>query len=164
MTSITPYISQDTAPGELQDAIMELWRLDAALNSSIPASLRHPMVYLLRVVNSFYSNKIEGNPTHPADILHAQEEGPQPKPSDALLEIKRHVEVQTRLANLDITKERVISNEFLLDIHSNFYEALPDTFLNIENQDTKEIIRLVPGKFRDRTVKVGQHIPPDAEE
>lgn len=164
MTSITPYIPQDTAPGELQDAIMELWRLDAALNSSIPASLRHPMVYLLRVVNSFYSNKIEGNPTHPADILHAQEEGPQPKPSDALLEIKRHVEVQTRLANLDITKERVISNEFLLDIHSSFYEALPDTFLNIENPDTQEIIRLVPGKFRDRTVKVGQHIPPEAEE
>lgn len=122
------------------------------------------MVYLLRVVNSFYSNKIEGNPTHPADILHAQEEGPQPKPSDALLEIKRHVEVQTRLANLDITKERVISNEFLLDIHSSFYEALPDTFLNIENPDTQEIIRLVPGKFRDRTVKVGQHIPPEAEE
>lgn len=164
MTSITPYIPQDTAPGELQDAIMELWKLDAALNSSIPASLRLPMVYLLRVVNSFYSNKIEGNPTHPADILHAQEEGPQPKPSDALLEIKRHVEVQTRLANLDITKERVISNEFLLDIHSNFYEALPDTFLNIENPDTQEIIRLVPGRFRDRTVKVGQHVPPEAEE
>lgn len=164
MTSITPYIPQNSAPGELQDAVMELWRLDAALNSSIPASLRHPMVHLLRVVNSFYSNKIEGNPTHPADILHAQEEGPQPMPSDALLEIKRHVEVQTRLANLDITKDRVISNDFLSDIHLSFYQNLPDTFLNIENPDTREVIRLIPGRFRDRTVKVGIHVPPLAEE
>ena len=29
---------------------------------NIPDSLREPMIYLLRVVNSYYSNKIEGNP------------------------------------------------------------------------------------------------------
>lgn len=164
MTSITPYITQDQAPGELQDAAVELCMADAALNANIPDSLRGPMIYLLRVVNSFYSNKIEGNPTHPAEILHAQEEGEQSKSSDDLLEIKQHVEVQTRLANIDIAKDVVCTPEFLKRIHKSFYEGLPPKFLEIKNPEKDEIILLEPGEFRLRDVKVGKHIPPEHSE
>jgi Fic family protein len=160
MTSVTPYIAQDIAPGELQDAVVELCMLDAALNANIPDALRKPMEHLLRVVNSFYSNKIEGNPTHPAEILHAQEESAQNKPSDALLEIKQHIEVQVKLAHSNIGNDVVCSAEFLKTVHKCFYEGVPEKFLEIKNPDNGEIITLIPGEFRQRIVKVGQHVPP----
>lgn len=164
MTSITPYITQDKAPGELQDAVVELCMADAALNANMPVSLRKPMIHLLRVVNSFYSNKIEGNPTHPAEILHAQEDGNQSDPSNDLLEIKQHVEVQTRLANIDINKDCVCTTDFLKSIHKSFYDGLPPELLEVRNPDTNEIILLEPGEIRKRDVKVGKHVPPTNEE
>jgi len=164
MTSVTPFISQENAPGKLQDAVVELYTLDAALNANIPESLRLPMVKLLRVVNSFYSNKIEGNPTHPAEILHAQEEGGGNDPSDDLLEIKQHIEVQTRLANLEIGKDLICTSKFFRDVHKEFYQGLPKKFLEIKNPDTDEIIPITPGEFRTRNVKVGKHLPPEHQE
>ena len=139
MASITPFISQNDAPGELQDAVVELFLLDAALNANIPEALRGPMTYLLRYVNSFYSNKIEGNSTHPAEILNAQEEGPEKDPTDDLLEIKQHVEVLTLLSNLDVRREDVCTPDFLKNIHKSFYERLPEKILN------KKILK--PGKI-----------------
>jgi len=53
MTSITPYITQLKASGELQDLAVELYKLDAILNAKLPDSLRKPIIYLLWVVNSF---------------------------------------------------------------------------------------------------------------
>jgi Fic family protein len=164
MTSITPYIRQDSAPGELQNSIVELYKLDAALYSNIPDSLRNPMIYLLRVVNSFYSNKIEGNPTHPAEILHTQEEGEQANPTDDLLEIKQHIEVQTKLANINAGSKEICSPVFLRKLHQSFYDGLPQKFSEIKNPDNGDVIHIVPGEFRQRNVKVGSHIPPDHSE
>jgi len=164
MTSITPYITQVKAPGELQDLAVELYKLDAILNAKLPDALREPMIYLLRVINSFYSNKIEGNPTHPAEILHVQEEGKQSIPSDDLLEIKQYVEVQTRLANSAVSPEVVCTPAFLQNIHQSFYDNLPEKFLEIENPESGEMIRLTPGEFRNCDVKVGRLIPPGHEE
>lgn len=162
MISITPFIPQDRAPGELQDAVVELGRLDAALHSNIPDPLRRPMMTLLRAVNSFYSNRIEGNPTHPAEILHAQEENAE-KFSDELLEIKRHIEVQKALALAPADRLEICKSSYLARIHKEFYEGVPDKFLNIK-ADENTVIRLSPGEFRECGVKVGKHIPPEASE
>jgi len=70
--ALTPFISQDKASDELQNAVLELMQLDAALSANIPQSLRLPMIDLVRQVNSFYSNKIESNLTPPADVLRGQ--------------------------------------------------------------------------------------------
>jgi Fic family protein len=160
MHSITPFITQDKAPGELQNAIVELMQLDAALNASIPASLRYPLTYLLRFVNSFYSNKIEGNPTLPADILHRQESPASEPDNSNLMEIKRHVEVQTSIAGHFIPKSNISSPEFLKHIHKSFYEVFSEKNLITCNPDTGEEIKITPGKFRNRSVKVGTHVPP----
>ena len=74
MVSVTPFLGQDKL-GEYQDKLVDLYRADAMLNQSIPASIRRSTEWLLRLVNCYYSNKIEGNPTHPKDLLQTQEEG-----------------------------------------------------------------------------------------
>ncbi|EPK6878957.1 Fic family protein, partial [Pseudomonas aeruginosa] len=44
-----------------------------------------------------------------------------------------------------------------------FYEGMPEEFLQIKVNEEGETVRLVPGEFRDQGVKVGNHIPPAAE-
>jgi Fic family protein len=164
MVSITPFVTQDRAPGELQDALVELGRLDAALHANIPEPLRRPMTVLLRAVNSFYSNRIEGNPTHPAEILHAQEDAEEKELNDELLEIKRHIEVQKNLATSPVDRLEICKEEYLLKIHKEFYEGIPEKFLDIKKNGEGEIIRLTPGKLRNTGVKVGKHIPPSTQD
>ncbi|MAL36824.1 MAG: cell filamentation protein Fic, partial [Pseudomonas sp.] len=162
--TLTPLIPQDRAPGDLQDAVVELMRLDAALHANIPQPLRLPMMNLLRKVNSYYSNKIEGNPTLPADVLRAQELPADAKANENLLEIKRHIEAQRRLTDEPIDEVEICTRGAISRMHREFYEGMPDEFLDIKLNDEGETVRLVPGEFRKRSVKVGNHVPPTPED
>ncbi len=59
-------------------------------------------------------------------------------------------------------KGRATTVQSITDIHRRFCETLPDDLLWIENPDTAERIRVVPGEFRRRDVAVGRHIPVSA--
>ncbi|MEE1919518.1 hypothetical protein V0R52_24290 [Pseudomonas asiatica] len=71
--AFTPYFTKDKATGEMLEQIIQIMRLDEALHTGIPAPLRVPMMNLVQLVNSYYSNKIEGNSSAPIDILRAEE-------------------------------------------------------------------------------------------
>jgi Fic family protein len=45
------------------------------------------------------------------------------------------------------------------EIHHRFCELLPDNLLWIENPNTGERLKVVPGQLRDRDVRVGEHVP-----
>ncbi|QXQ20330.1 Fic family protein [Pseudomonas tolaasii] len=162
--ALTPFIPQDKAPGRLQDDVVELMQLDAALNANIPQPLRLPMINLLRQVNSFYSNKIEGNPTLPAEVLRAQEIPPDEKTAENLLEIKRHIDAQRRLSNDPIDEVAICTRESIARMHREFYVGMPEEHMHIKVNDEGDTVPLVPGEFRTRGVQVGKHIPPSAEE
>ena len=73
--NIIPFIESNKF-GEYEDKLVELYMADAALNKTIPDSIRSSTEWLLRLVNCFYSNRIEGTPpTHPKDLLKSQERG-----------------------------------------------------------------------------------------
>lgn len=163
MTSITPFLAQDRAPGGLQDAAVELMQLDAALNAHIPESLRESLKFMLRVVNSFYSNRIEGNSTQPAEILKAQLIKEKDLDDD-LFEIKHHIDVQKYLTLQNLDRDSISQIDFLQNLHKSFYEGMPDKFLNIKIEETNETIKVIPGAFRTRNVHVGKHIAPEHEE
>jgi len=164
MVQITPFLTQNKAPSDLQDKIVELIRADAALSTAVPESLRQSLTYLLRMVNSYYSNKIEGNPTLPAAVLRAQELSADKSDSKDIAEILRNAEVQTKLALGNIDPDYVCTRPFLEDMHRRFFEGLPDGFLEVRNPDTGETMQLVPGVIRETGVRVGEHIPPLAQE
>ncbi|MGA4632912.1 Fic family protein [Pseudomonas solani] len=159
----TPYIPQDQAPEDLQNTVVEVARLDAQLYRMIPGPMRQPMIHLLRQVNSFYSNRIEGNPTLPGDVLRAQQEAAAPDASEDILEIKRHIDAQCRLSEDPISPVDICSRASILRIHREFYTGMPDKYLNLK-YPSGEVVRLVPGEFRDREVTVGNHRPPSVAE
>lgn len=165
--SFTPYIPQDKAPEELQDQIVKVMRLDADLHGKIPRPLRMPMTNLLRVVNSYYSNKIEGNSTLPADILRAEQVAGAPqevKASEDFLEIKRHIEAQRRLTDDPINPVEICTRDTISRLHREFYAGVPEEMLDIQMNEQGDVVRMVPGVFREYGVKVSEHIAPTVEQ
>jgi len=165
--SFTPYIPQDKAPEELQDQIVKVMRLDADLHGKIPRPLRVPMTNLLRVVNSYYSNKIEGNSTLPADILRTEQVADAPqevKASEDFLEIKRHIEAQRRLTEDPINPVEACTRDTISRLHREFYAGVPEEMLDIQMNEQGDVVRMVPGVFRQYDVKVSQHIAPTVEQ
>ena len=56
------------------------------------------------------------------------------------------------------------SLEFIEWTHREFCRRLPESLLIVENPDTGEQIPVVPGQLRARTVAVGRHVPPAADD
>lgn len=48
-------------------------------------------------------------------------------------------------------------------VHKEFCSRLPEDLLIVENPESGERIKMIPGDLRDRLVRVGAHIPPEPE-
>ncbi|MBN4079485.1 Fic family protein [Beggiatoa alba] len=168
MIGITPYI-ESSKLGEYEDKLVELYRADAALNETIPGSIRSSTEWLLRLVNCFYSNRIEGNPTHPKDLLRTQEKDHGGGGDGPLMELLAHLEAQIKAKKSGVNKTNVMTQEFVKELHRTFYSGLAPSFLTVKDKDGQDVfdhenklILVHPGEYRTRPVQVGSHIPPDS--
>ena len=145
---------------ELADLAIELAGRAAGFRHSLAGGVLIALADLVRAMNCYYSNLIEGHDTHPVDIERALkgDYSDDPKKRDLQLEAKAHIEVQQWIDEQGLVG-RATTAEGLREIHRRFCELLPDDLLWVEYQDTGERVRVVPGEFRERDVKVGAHIP-----
>ncbi len=145
--------------GPLLDLAMELTAASAGLKRSLPAEIATALSDLVRSMNCYYSNLIEGHDTHPVDIERAlkNDYSADPQKRNLQLEARAHIEVQRWIDHGGMTG-RVTAQETILEIHRRFGELLPDELLIVTNPDTGEKVRMVPGVLRTRDVKVGRHI------
>lgn len=145
--------------GPLLDLAMELTAASAGLKRSLPAEIAKALSDLVRSMNCYYSNLIEGHDTHPVDIERAlkNDYSADPQKRNLQLEARAHIEVQRWIDEGGITG-RVTAQETILELHRRFGELLPGDLLIVTNPDTGEQIRMVPGALRVRDVKVGRHV------
>jgi len=145
--------------GPLTDLAFELTRKSAGFSRSLPPSLRVSLARLIRAMNCYYSNLIEGHDTHPLDIERAlQNDYSQDTwKRDLQLEAKAHVAVQEWIDGGGLRGGRALRVEGVCEIHRRFCELLPDDLLWVEDPATKERLRVVPGELRKRDVQVGRH-------
>lgn len=157
---ITP-IARVYSP-ELEEKLLKIARLDAQLDATVPVTIRESVEDLLRVVNSYYSNKIEGNPTKPSELIALVDDSTEQK-SKGILEIKRHIEVQVKLNFENTPLQGVATQDFIKSIHKAFYaECSPDELI-VSNTDGSRTYEIEPGEYRNVDVVVGQHIPPKSD-
>src|ERR1700678_2662697 len=80
----------------LTDLALELAQRSAGFRRSLPESLLASLAGLVRSMNCYYSNLIEGHDTHPIDIERALngEYSKDAKKRDLQLEAKAHITVQ----------------------------------------------------------------------
>src|ERR1700682_191247 len=161
-TLMEPLLIRETSRHRtaLTDLALELAQKAAGFRRSLPESLATSLADLVRAMNCYYSNLIEGHDTHPIDIERAlkNDYSKDARKRDLQLEAIAHIKVQKWIDGGGL-RGRALTSEGIREIHRRFCELLPEELLWVEDPKTKERIRVVPGELRRRDVKVGTHIP-----
>lgn len=143
----------------LMDLALDLTQRSASLSRSLPASVLNSLADLVRAMNCYYSNLIEGHDTHPIDIERAlkNDYSRDAKKRDLQLEAKAHIAVQ-KWIDAGSLKGHTSTADAIREVHRRFCEELPDDLLWV-NDPSGERTRVVPGELRARDVQVSQHVP-----
>jgi Fic family protein len=165
---IEPCFFEDNIPATLADLSVEIQRAASGLGHGLHPDSAAELADLVRMMNCYYSNLIEGHNTRPRDIARALAGAELEAETRPLaLEARAHVIVQRAIDGMhrDGTMPTPTSVEFLTWVHRAFYDEMPDEFRMIEHPEgTREPI--VPGRMRqpgDREVAVGRHLPPSSD-
>ena len=143
----------------LNDLTVELASRAAGFRRSLPAGVLTALADLVRAMNCYYSNLIEGHDTHPVEIERAlkNEYSAEPEKRNLQLEARAHIAVQQWIDGGGL-RGRAATAGGLIEIHRRFADLLPEELLSTEDPLTGERTQVTPGAFRDRDVKVGRHI------
>jgi Fic family protein len=145
--------------GSLTDLAVDLAQKAAGFRRSLPASLLGSLATLVRAMNCYYSNLIEGHDTHPVDIERAlrNDYSKDARKRDLQLEAKAHIAVQHWIDEGGL-RGRTVTTEGICEVHRRFGEMLPEDLLFVEDPHLKERERITPGELRRRDVEVGTHV------
>jgi Fic family protein len=150
--------------GPLLERASDLTRAAAALGSSTVVTLQPTLRELLRSMNSYYTQHIEGEHTRPSDIEKALHDDFSAEPDLARRQrlAVAHIQAEQRCeaALKNITHAAIphlYTQETLQWLHRELFAGLPtgDLLLNDGSQ-------LLPGELRTRGVAVGRHEAPTA--
>ena len=146
--------------GALNDLAFELTHKSAGFRRSLPRPIQAPLASLVRAMNCYYSNLIEGHDTHPIDIERALKDdySKDRKRRDLQIEAKAHMAVQQWIDDGGLSVSRAVSPEGITEIHRRFCEHLPEDMLWVDNPDTGDRARVVAGELRQGDVKIGEHV------
>ena len=161
VSAMEPMMPSEPMSRELEDMAVDVHRKASALAGRVHPSVALAIGDLVRSMNCYYSNLIEGHDTHPRDIDRALAEDFSVEESKRNLqkEAKAHITVQ-RMIDEGALRSEIVSKKFICEIHERFYVNMPESFCQVGNPDTGEQVRIVPGAIRAHTVSVGRHVPP----
>lgn len=163
ISSMEPMWPAESSLARLEEKAVELLKLSQKLSGSLHPITSRQIAALLRVMNSYYSNLIEGYVTHPLDLEKAQKKDFSSDPQKRALQKlgTAHIEVQEKYERIvrEDSTINISSSEFLCAIHKSFYEKLPEEFRTVRSPDGRAL-NVIPGKLRNDNVEVGGHIPP----
>lgn len=144
----------------LNDLAVDLAAASSGLRRSLPPGIVGALADLVRAMNCYYSNLIEGHHTHPVDIERAMNDdySTDRKQRNLQLEAKAHVGVQQWIDQGGI-KGTVYTLASVQEIHRRFSALLPDELLVVSDPDTGRTVTVVAGELRRDDVKVGRHVP-----
>ena len=149
----------------IEDLAIDLATKASALASQLPHTVGRSMGDLVRSMNCYYSNLIEGHDTHPRDIDRALSHfdySTDPEKRALQLEAVAHIEVQRLIDHREDLQAEPTSTEYITWLHREFCRRLPDELLWVKNPDSGERLPVVAGELRKGWVQVGRHIPPIA--
>jgi Fic family protein len=158
----------ETLPVAITDRIASLTAAAERLGHRLHPETTANLADLVRVMNCYYSNLIEGHNTKPRDIERALAndlDGEEMR-RNLQVEARAHIHVQ-RMIDRRYAKGTLpepASLDFLRELHRAFYDEAPEAMLVIESAGRS--FRMEPGAFRtkpEQDVAVGRHIPPSTQ-
>ena len=158
----------EDVPEAISDVVAELSAASAKLAHTLNPRTASNLADLVRIMNTYYSNLIEGHDTRPRDIeraLAGKFEGDKER-RNLQIEAAAHVRVQAEVDRLYAEGKlpEPASTEFILWLHREFYRDAPKEMLRIRGD--KHEFQMKPGAWRsepEHHVAVGRHQPPSSE-
>ena len=143
--------------GELLAATRRVLVKSSALQASASPDARAALREITRSMNSYYSNLIEGQGTHPANIERGLQADFSAKPDIARRQrvAVAHIEAERELEPMIESEAQALGSDFLRQAHTSLYSRLPK-----EDRVTEDGREIVPGELRKHDVSVGRHQPP----
>lgn len=157
----------ETLPASITDVVAELSAESAGLGKFLHPKTAGSLADLVRIMNAYYSNLIEGHSTRPKDIARALEGNLDEDETrrNLQLEAASHVRLQREIDRLAAGDElpEPASMNFLKWMHAQFYNDVPEPMLHIRSDNSAYVMR--PGEWRSNAaddVVVGRHQPPSS--
>jgi Fic family protein len=153
------------APPRVADLVAEISAAAASLAGALHPRAAASLAELVRIMNAYYSNLIEGHNTRPAEIVRALagEFDADESRRNLQEEAAAHVRVQARVDELaaEGTLPNPTSGEFIRWFHAEFYQSVPPAMLIVRGREGE--YEMKPGQYRTsiaQDVAVGRHQPP----
>src|SRR6267154_3843757 len=151
----------------ITDVVAELSAAAAKLSHALHPRTATNLAGIVRIMNTYYSNLIEGHNTRPRDIARALA-GDLDNDNDRRnlqLEAAAHVRVQAEVDRMAAEGRlpEPASVDFIRHLHRDFYRHAPEAMLRIEGVGGAFVME--PGEWRSRPghdVAVGRHVPPSS--
>ena len=154
-------------PEQVADLVAELSASSAKLGHSLHARTAANLADLVRIMNTYYSNLIEGHNTRPRDIERALggEFDRDEERRNLQLEAAAHVRVQREVDRRAAagTLPEPASPAFIQWLHREFYRDAPEPMLRVTGVGRQFV--MTPGEWRsqpEHDVAVGRHQPPSS--
>lgn len=159
-----PLVPEDRALGPLLEQAAELVAQCHRLTAHAGRPLAQSLAPLLRAMNSYYTNKIEGQHTRPADIERAlanqydADAKQARKQRLALAHMAAEAEWEAKVVGL--SRQELYAPALIGQIHAALYSRLPEADRLTDKGDET----IVPGAWRTREVAAGRHVAPSPQE
>lgn len=158
----------EQAPEAIADLIADLSAAAATLGRALHPRTAASLRDLVGIMNTYYSNLIEGHNTRPRDIELAlaghfdANEAARNLQLEAAAHVRVQAELDRRAANGDLPEPASV--DFIRDLHREFYRDAPEAMLTVRG--TGKNFLMVPGEWRsgvEQDVAVGRHVPPSSD-
>jgi len=152
----------------ISDVVAELAAVSATLGQALHPRTAASLASVVRIMNTYYSNLIEGHNTRPKEIERALAGNFDNDEDRRNLQIEAaaHVRVQAEVDRMAAENRlpEPASADFVRWLHREFYRDAPNEMLKIGGAGREFV--MTPGEWRSRPeqdVAVGRHLPPSSE-
>jgi len=152
-----------TLRGDLEDLALEVFKASATIAGRVHPLTAARVIVLLRSVNSYYSNLIEGIRTTLLDIESGLAKLSEDERTRRLQQLHRqNVAAQDVVEReCDQAGPRITAPGFLRHLHGLLFDGVAQEFLMQRNLSGTRQVVTIPGRLREENVRVGAHVPPD---
>jgi Fic family protein len=152
-----PLLPRDQVAAGLREQADELARQALRLQGGIHPTTLATLRELVRAMNSYYSNRIEGQSTHPLNIAKALQANFAAQPDVARRQriAVAHIQAEAALEQRVVEGQNPLTSTFAIQAHRELYERLAP-----EDRTSDEGVVVAPGDVRSQDVQVYRHQPP----
>lgn len=164
---LEPLLPRDAVLHDVLGKAHDLRTSAARLAGACQGGVHRELMALLRSMNSYYSNKIEGEHTRPVDISRALASDFSRDEDKARLQrlALAHINTEAWIQSTPQTTSDLYSTKALSGIHAHLFWQLQPKDRTVRMHDQSgaitEEVETIPGLIRTRAVAVKHHLAPD---